>query len=77
MKGFEPKRLRDWIESGSTDQIEGMMEDVLNDVSPEELREFLEADLMDVPVDPEFKERLRQRLWDLVQQRARRRGDHS
>jgi len=36
----------------------------------EELREFLEGDVLDVPADPEFKERLRRMLWDMV--RARR-----
>lgn len=47
-----------------------MMDDVLTDFSVDELREFLEADLIDVPVDPEFKERLRRQLWDLVESRA-------
>ncbi len=47
-----------------------MMDDVLADFSVDELREFLEADLIDVPVDPEFKERLRRQLWDLVESRA-------
>jgi hypothetical protein len=48
-----------------------MMEDILSDFSIDELREFLEADLVDVKVDPEFKERLRKQLWELVQDRAR------
>jgi hypothetical protein len=48
-----------------------MSEDILTDFSIDELREFLEADLVDVKVDPEFKERLRKQLWDLVQERAR------
>ena len=53
-----------------------MMEDILSDFSIDELREFLEADLVDVKVDPEFKERLRQQLWELVQENARGpRGD--
>lgn len=52
-----------------------MFEDVLTDFTIDELREFLEADLLDVPVDPAFKERLRQQLWELVQANARaRRG---
>ena len=45
----------------------GMMEDVLADFSLDELREFLEADLIDAPVDPEFKEKLREQLWTLLQ----------
>lgn len=36
----------------------------------EELREFLEGDRLDVRADPEFKERLRLLLWEMV--RARR-----
>lgn len=48
-----------------------MMDDVLTDFSVDELREFLEADLIDVPVDPEFKERLRRQLWELVESRAK------
>jgi len=40
----------------------------------EELREFLEGDLLDVRADPEFKERLRRTLWDMV--RARRAQGH-
>jgi hypothetical protein len=39
----------------------------------EELREFLQADLLDVQVDPRFKERLKHRLWELVREQARRR----
>jgi hypothetical protein len=44
-----------------------MSEDAMMDFTIEELREFLQADLLDVPVDPRFKERLRRRLWELVQ----------
>jgi hypothetical protein len=52
-----------------------MMEDILSDFSIDELREFLEADLVDVKVDPEFKERLRKQLWELVQENARSRRE--
>ena len=38
----------------------------------EELREFLQGDLLDVRADPEFKERLRRRLWELVLSRSSR-----
>ena len=48
-----------------------MMDDILTDFSIDELREFLEADLVDVDVDPEFKERLRRQRWTLVQENAR------
>ena len=42
------------------------------DVSLEELREFLEADQRTVYADPEFKETLRKKLWEMLQTQARR-----
>lgn len=48
------------------------MEETLMDVTADELREFLEADVMDVRVDPAFKEALRRRLWEFVL--ARKKG---
>ena len=52
-----------------------MIDDALTDVTAEELRDFLAADVLEVPVNLEFKERLRKELWDLVQARAKdRRG---
>ncbi len=36
---------------------------------PDELREFLSADIMEDPADPAFKEQLRQLLWELVRER--------
>jgi len=50
-----------------------MMTDDAMDFTIEELREFLQADLLDVPIDPRFKERLKRRLWELVQKRTRQR----
>ena len=41
----------------------------LSEYSPDELREFLAADLLEVHADPRFKERLRMRLWELVKSR--------
>ena len=39
------------------------------DFDPDELREFLSADIMDVPHDPAFKEELREKLWALIRAR--------
>lgn len=47
-----------------------VMDGSVMDFTMDELREFLEADLLDVEVDPEFKERLRKRLWALMSARA-------
>lgn len=43
------------------------LDEEMTDISIEDLREFLEADHLDVRADPGFKERLRRKLWDLVQ----------
>ena len=40
-------------------------------VTLQELRDFLEADRESVPADPVFKERLREKLWSLLQRRRR------
>ncbi len=45
------------------------MEDGANEVTMEELKEFLEGDVLEVPADPKFKERLRQHLWEMVRLR--------
>jgi hypothetical protein len=46
------------------------------EISPDELREFLAADFLEVPADPEFKERLREKLWSMVRSRyGRKPGD--
>ncbi len=68
------RRVKRDAESGQDREALKMMEDILTDFSIDELREFLEADLVDVKVDPEFKERLRKQLWELVQEHARTRG---
>ena len=47
------------------------MDEVSEPVTEEELREFLEADSAGVRSDPVFKRRLRDRLWDIVQTKAR------
>ena len=50
---------------GRQDMENGAME-----FSMDELRDFLEGDLLDVRADPVFKEGLRRKLWELM--RARR-----
>ena len=47
-----------------------------NEFSSDELREFLEADSLDVQADPEFKERLRRKLWEMVRARFRGGSEH-
>ena len=46
------------------------MDEGAMDVTQEELREFLEADHLDVRADPRFKERLRRKLWEIVRLRS-------
>jgi hypothetical protein len=44
----------------------------VREIAMDELREFLEADLLGAPADPKFKEELRQTLWDFLQNRTDR-----
>jgi hypothetical protein len=48
-----------------------------NDFDPVEFAEFLEADEGSLPIDPDFKEALRERLWSIVREhpQADTRGD--
>lgn len=48
----------------SDEQIDGI------ECSQEELREFLSADVAEVHADPQFKERLRLKLWGLLKTRG-------
>ena len=82
MKPYTPgrrivsKHLSSHTSSGSSSSAdwatEGQQGSAM-DFSPEELREFLAADLLDVKADPEFRERLRSKLWALVRSRYARR----
>ena len=46
--------------------------DGFREITMDELREFLEADLFGATADPKFKEELRQTLWDFLQSRTDR-----
>ena len=73
MNRLGPRKLRRQGNDrrADADQDEAMAEDQLMEFTAEELREFLQADLLDVPVDPRFKERLKRRLWELLQAQTR------
>jgi len=45
-------------------------------VSEAELREFLAADAFGTPANPEFKQKLQDRLWDIVQTRLQKKRRH-
>jgi hypothetical protein len=51
----------------------GLIEEIAAEFSTEELLEFLEADQLPAEADPEFRERLRSELWNLVQSLAGKR----
>ena len=53
------------------------MDEVAMEATLEELREFLDADQFPVSADPDFRERLRHKLWELVQARYPFRKDSS
>jgi len=56
----------------STKRNEEVMDESAMDFTMDELREFLEADLLDVQADPDFKERLRKKLWAMLEARRSR-----
>jgi hypothetical protein len=49
---------------GAPDAGSGACDDLEFDL--DELREFLAADRVEVPVDPLFKQRLRRKLWSMI-----------
>lgn len=67
MKESRDERRRSGTSSADTEQRVLTIEEAIADLTEEELREFLQGDVLDVPVDPRFKERLKRRLWRLVQ----------
>ncbi len=75
------KRMRAGDERGGAMSGTGSEDDemAMDGFTMDELREFLEADLVEVRADPEFKEKLRRRLWEMIQARtgAVRRGQSS
>jgi hypothetical protein len=77
VKRVEPRKTRrQAISERDAERKQKMADGAMADFTIEELREFLQADSLEVPVDPAFKERLRRKLWDLVQAQVRnRRGD--
>jgi hypothetical protein len=57
---------------------EDPMSEASQEVTLQELEEFLEADRVEMRANPQFKERLREKLWEIVRQRRRLwRGDRS
>lgn len=48
-----------------------------DEISSEELREFLEADRLGVRADPAFRERLREALWELLRRVRGNRSDRA
>ena len=54
-------------------EVMDVLDESAMNITMDELREFLEADLLDIRADPEFKERLRRKLWKIVLANTRRR----
>ena len=72
----EPRKLRRQgrKHAADADRDQAMTDDSMAEFEIEELREFLQGDILDVQVDPAFKQRLKRKLWELVKEQARRRG---
>jgi len=52
-----------WLRAKSPSSVEGLA------IDPEELREFAAPEDSGAQADPAFKERLREALWELVEER--------
>ncbi|MEN8181810.1 MAG: hypothetical protein ABFS46_04675 [Myxococcota bacterium] len=59
---FPPRRKPGRRQHGSDGPLE-----VASEFTTEELEEFVQADTLPVQADPAFKERLREELWEVVQ----------
>jgi hypothetical protein len=77
VKRLESSRQREAGKARKSDaeREREIMGEPVTDMELEELRDFLAADLLDVPVDPAFKESLRRRLWEMVRRRTWRPPD--
>ena len=68
-KGHE-QEVRDTLKlMQKLDEKLELLED-LDEVMDEDLREFMAADSLPCKADPGFRERLREKLWDLVERNA-------
>lgn len=60
------RRVRSASGAGREQEV---AQQLANEFTTEELKEFLEGDLHSVEADPVFQAKLRQELWQLVQKR--------
>ena len=67
------KPLAGPVDSG---RLSAGVEAEVDAVSESELREFLAADALGAPADPEFKHKLQGRLWEIVQTRLQKTRRH-
>lgn len=67
VRGFGQTKAKSESGMGSGVREAGVIGEIAAEFSTEELLEFLEADQLPVEADPEFRERLRSELWNLVQ----------
>lgn len=67
---FPPRRRVDEgrDEPPPSEASEGF-DELAQEFTVEELREFLDGDSYPIEADPNFQERLREKLWELVQER--------
>lgn len=72
MDEFSKPRVGSVANDGSSVGIEGEAEAI----SESELREFLAADVLGASADPQFKQKLQGRLWEIVQTRLQKRQRH-
>ena len=70
-----PRPERERTSRGAKRERE-VIEEIAEDFTTEELQEFLEGDLHPDQADPEFKDRLREQLWKMLEDRRNGRDGH-
>ena len=74
------RRWLDWFRARrdrrreTPDRSSKLPKEIAAEFSTEELMEFLEGDLYPTQADPAFKERLREDLWSVVDERYGKKG---
>lgn len=71
-RGERPPEVDGVTDSDWRDPFDGS-----SDVDPDELREFLSADMMPLKADPAFKESLRRKLWLVIKRRYGRQSSET
>lgn len=77
VKRLDGRRVRNQLNVSGKNPVQedeelGVMDEQPTEAMADELRDFLDADVTNVRADPDFKEKLRAKLWDVVCSKAQK-----